>query len=40
MPQPSLYEMLFGNVAGGIDLHPVSEENPVVLSVLDNMQCV
>lgn len=38
MPQPSLYEMLFGNVAGGLDLHQVSEENQVILSVLDNMQ--
>lgn len=40
MPQPSLYEMLFGNVAGGIDLHQVSEENPVILSALDNRQCI
>lgn len=40
MPQPSLYEMLFGNFAGGIDLHQVSEENQVILSVLDNMQCI
>lgn len=38
MPQPSLHEMLFGNVAGGIDLHQVSEESPVILSVLDNRQ--
>ncbi|EKN4695816.1 type VI secretion system baseplate subunit TssE [Yersinia ruckeri] len=38
MPQPSLYEMLFGNLAGGLDLHQVSEENQVVLLVLDNMQ--
>ncbi|AYD42619.1 MULTISPECIES: type VI secretion system baseplate subunit TssE [Yersinia] len=38
MAQPSLYEMLFGNVAGELDLHQVSETNQVVLSVLDNMQ--
>lgn len=38
MPQPSLYETLFGNFAGGLDLHNVSEENQVILSVLDNMQ--
>lgn len=35
---PSLYEMLLGNFAGGLDLHNVSEENQVILSVLDNMQ--
>ncbi|HHR4016617.1 TPA: type VI secretion system baseplate subunit TssE, partial [Salmonella enterica] len=42
MPQghntPSLYEMLTGNFAGGLDLHQVSEQNQVILSVLDNMQ--
>ncbi|MFS7304836.1 type VI secretion system baseplate subunit TssE [Rahnella inusitata] len=38
MPQSSLYEMLLGNFAGGLELHQVSEENQVVLSVLDNMQ--
>lgn len=41
MPQPdgpSLYETLFGNFAGGLDLHQVSEQNQVILSVLDNMQ--
>lgn len=42
MPQghnlPSLYEMLVGNFTGGLDLHQVSEENQVILSVLDNMQ--
>lgn len=38
MPRPSLYEMLYGNFAGGLDLHCVSEENQVILSVLDNMQ--
>ena len=35
---PSLYETLYGNFAGGLDLHHVSEENQVILSVLDNMQ--
>ncbi|MRT55305.1 type VI secretion system baseplate subunit TssE [Enterobacteriaceae bacterium RIT693] len=42
MPQsyrtPSLYDMLAGNFTGGLDLHQVSEENQVILSVLDNMQ--
>lgn len=38
MPRPSLYETLFGNFAGGLDLHHISEENQVILSVLDNMQ--
>lgn len=38
--KPSLYEMLYGNFAGGLDLHLVSEENQVILSVLDNMQCI
>ncbi|MGU3522302.1 type VI secretion system baseplate subunit TssE [Enterobacteriaceae bacterium C23F] len=42
MPQghntPSLYEMLSGNFTGGLDLHQVSEQNQVILSVLDNMQ--
>ena len=35
---PSLCEMLYGNFVGGLDLHQVSEENQVILSVLDNMQ--
>jgi type VI secretion system protein len=35
---PSLYELLYGNFSGGLDLHNVSEENQVILSVLDNMQ--
>ena len=35
---PSLYEMLYGNFSGGLDLNQVSEENQVILSVLDNMQ--
>lgn len=37
-PRPSLYEALFGNFTGGLDLHQVSEQNQVILSVLDNMQ--
>ncbi|ELQ6216806.1 type VI secretion system baseplate subunit TssE [Cronobacter dublinensis] len=36
--RPSLYETLYGNFTGGLDLHPVSEQNQVILSVLDNMQ--
>ncbi|MCE0844088.1 type VI secretion system baseplate subunit TssE [Buttiauxella sp. A2-C1_F] len=38
MAQPSLYEMLTGNFTGGLELHQVSEQNQVILSVLDNMQ--
>ncbi len=38
MPRPSLYDMLYGNFDGGLDLHSVSEENQLILSVLDNMQ--
>ncbi|MFB4520952.1 type VI secretion system baseplate subunit TssE [Enterobacter hormaechei subsp. hormaechei] len=42
MPQghntPSLYEMLSGNFSGGLSLSHVSEQNQVILSVLDNMQ--
>lgn len=38
MAQPSVYEMLTGNFAGGLELHQVSEQNQVILSVLDNMQ--
>ncbi|WP_329911763.1 type VI secretion system baseplate subunit TssE [Serratia quinivorans] len=34
----SLYEMLYCNFTGGLGLHQVSEENQVILSVLDNMQ--
>ena len=37
-PHPSLYETLYGNFIGGLDLHQVSEQNQVILSVLDNMQ--
>lgn len=36
--QPSLYETLYGNFSGGLELDQVSEENQVILSVLDNMQ--
>lgn len=35
---PSLYEILYGNFAGGLGLNQVSEEEQVILSVLDNMQ--
>jgi len=42
MPQghnmPSLYETLTGHFTGGLGLSQVSEENQVILSVLDNMQ--
>ncbi|MDU1573734.1 MAG: type VI secretion system baseplate subunit TssE [Pantoea sp.] len=42
MPQgdnsPSLYEMLLGHFTGGLGLNQVSEQNQVILSVLDNMQ--
>lgn len=37
-PRPSLYETLFGNVSGGLDLEQISEQNQLILSVLDNMQ--
>jgi len=38
LSRPSLYETLYGNFTGGLDLHQVSEQNQVILSVLDNMQ--
>lgn len=42
MPQshrtPSLYDMLLGNFSGELPLQQVSEDNQVILSVLDNMQ--
>ncbi|MGG7444713.1 type VI secretion system baseplate subunit TssE [Kosakonia oryzendophytica] len=38
MPRPSLYETLFGNFTGGLDLNQINEQNQVILSVLDNMQ--
>ncbi|WP_313488387.1 type VI secretion system baseplate subunit TssE [Pseudescherichia sp.] len=37
---PSLYETLYGNFTGDLDLNLVSEENQVILSVLDNMQYI
>ena len=36
--RPSLYETLLGNFTGGLALQQVSEQNQVILSVLDNMQ--
>lgn len=40
MPHNSsyLYETLFGNFTGGLDLQQVNDQNQVILSVLDNMQ--
>ena len=35
---PSLYEMLTGHFTGGLALLQVSEQNQIILSVLDNMQ--
>lgn len=35
---PSLYETLFSNFSGDLDLNQVNEKNQVILSVLDNMQ--
>jgi len=35
---PSLYEILYGNFTGDLDLNQVSEQNQTILSVLDNMQ--
>lgn len=36
--QPSLYELLKGHFPGGLELGAVSEQDQVILSVLDNMQ--
>ena len=36
--QPSLYELLKGGFAGGLELHQVNERDQVIMSVLDNMQ--
>ncbi|KGT95280.1 type VI secretion system lysozyme-like protein [Erwinia typographi] len=36
--QPSLYELLKGSFAGGLELKRVKEQDQVILSVLDNMQ--
>ena len=38
LSRPSLYELLYGNFTGGLSLHQVSEQNQVIMSVLDNMQ--
>lgn len=38
MSRPSLHEMLYGNFTGGLALSQVSEQNQLILSVLDNMQ--
>lgn len=35
---PSLYDILYGNFEGDLELDSVSEENQVILSVLNNMQ--
>ncbi|MBK0095734.1 type VI secretion system baseplate subunit TssE [Erwinia sp. S63] len=35
---PSLYDILYGNFSGGLDLAAVSERDQVILSVLDNLQ--
>lgn len=35
---PSLYEILYGNFTGGLELNQVGEEEQVILSVLDNMR--
>ncbi|MBK0126070.1 type VI secretion system baseplate subunit TssE [Pantoea sp. S61] len=35
---PSLYECLFGNFSGELSVESITEEDQVILSVLDNMQ--
>lgn len=35
---PSLCDILYANFVGDLDLQHISEENQVILSVLDNMQ--
>lgn len=35
---PSLYETLYGNFSGGLDLPQIGEQDQIILSVLDNMQ--
>lgn len=35
---PSLYDVLTGTFAGGLERHQVSDEDQVILSVLDNIQ--
>jgi type VI secretion system protein len=37
---PSLFEMLTGHFSGDLELDSVSEEDQVILSVLDNMQLI
>ncbi|EDQ0262521.1 type VI secretion system baseplate subunit TssE [Salmonella enterica] len=37
---PSLYEILTGNFTGDLPLEAVNEEDPVILSVLDNIQSI
>ncbi|MBI6528789.1 type VI secretion system baseplate subunit TssE [Proteus vulgaris] len=38
MPQPSLYEMLTGYFSGGLPVDAISEEDQVILSVMDNIR--
>ncbi|WP_312415929.1 type VI secretion system baseplate subunit TssE [Pseudescherichia sp.] len=35
---PSLYETLYDNFSGGLDLPQIGEQDQIILSVLDNMQ--
>lgn len=38
MTQPSLYEMLTGYFSGGLPLDAISEEDQLILSVMDNIR--
>jgi len=38
MTMPDFYDMLTDYFTGGLELHQVSEQNQIILSVLDNMQ--
>ncbi|EMH1105881.1 TPA: type VI secretion system baseplate subunit TssE [Proteus mirabilis] len=38
MPQPSLYEMLTGYFSDGLPIETISEEDQVILSVMDNIR--
>lgn len=38
MSTPSLYEMLSGHFAGGLPLESLTEEDQVILSVMDNIR--
>ncbi|MGO2335874.1 type VI secretion system baseplate subunit TssE [Providencia sp.] len=38
MTQPSLYEMLTGYFSGGLPLDAISEEEQLILSVMDNIR--